>query len=189
VVEVFVVSYSGVAAAGAPLMATFDVTGGTVGRGAGNLLTLPDPDRHLSRVQAKVVGMRGDAFEVSNLSRANSIFVGADELEPLQNTVARIGAELRMGLYVLGTRVAKANVVTGAPLKEPAAPLDAMVTPTGINAVPDPFADVLGVSSAGATHQRVAQPGAGSLSSTRAVNARASLPSSSTRIPDDFDLF
>jgi FHA domain-containing protein len=183
VVEVFVVSYSGGAAAGAPVSATFDAAGGTIGRGAGNVLTLSDPDRHLSRVQAKIIGVKSDSFEISNLSRANSMFVGNNELEPLQNIVARVGTELRMGLYVLGTRPTNASAAVPVPA-EPAAQARSMVAPTGVSAIPDPFAAILGAANARATPSAAAPA-----RTTRASVATASLSPSGTRIPDDFDPF
>jgi FHA domain-containing protein len=192
VVEVFVVSYSGAAAAGAPVSATFDAAGGTIGRGAGNVLTLSDPDRHLSRVQAKIVGVKGDSFEVSNLSRANSMFVGNNELEPLQIVVARVGVELRMGLYVLGTRPVKASVGEPVSVNDRADQVRVAAAPTGINAIPDPFADVLGAAnvraSAAPPEPRAAEL-AQSMRATGASRASPSPRSASTRIPEDFDPF
>jgi FHA domain-containing protein len=168
--------------------ATFDATGGTIGRGAGNLLTLSDPDRHLSRVQAKIVGMKGDSFEVSNLSRANSMFVGSNELEPLQIVVARVGVELRMGLYV------PAKVSAGEPpsTNESAAQTHALIAPIGVNAIPDPFAEILGVTNARASNARAVPraaglPQPGPAAGAPRVNSPPSPPS--TRIPDDFDPF
>lgn len=38
-----------------PLQAEFGAAGGTIGREAGNRLMLPDPERHISRVQARVL--------------------------------------------------------------------------------------------------------------------------------------
>ncbi|MGL5002382.1 MAG: type VI secretion system-associated FHA domain protein, partial [Casimicrobium sp.] len=202
-IEIFVISYSG-SAASASTSAIFDSAGGTIGRGAGNHLTLADPDRHLSRVQAKIVSLSASSFEVSNLSRANSMFVGTSEIEPQQRTIAQVGAELRMGLYVLGTRVTQ-GAARGA-----SEGVGEALTPTvsATQSVPDPFAMVQvapGATSANPFADILDAPAAASkttANATPATRAPASARSAksvgvsapaaaatSMRIPDDFDPF
>jgi FHA domain-containing protein len=194
-IEVFVVSYSG-SASGASTSAVFDSAGGTIGRGAGNHLTLSDPDRHLSRVQAKIVGLSPSTFEVSNLSRANSLFVGTNEVEPLQRATGQVGAELRMGLYVLGTRVSQ-GAARGA--NEASATTVASVI-SATHSVPDPFAM--------ATEQRAAKKGdpfleilgsptsrppdigrSNEMTVTPTPQTGSAQKSGNVSIPDDFDPF
>lgn len=43
-----------------PIQAEFGAAGGTIGREAGNRLMLPDPERHISRVQARVLAEGGN---------------------------------------------------------------------------------------------------------------------------------
>jgi FHA domain-containing protein len=50
----------------------FDERGGTIGRSDTNTLTLPDPERHVSRLQAEVLFV-GQAFSIRNVGSANAI--------------------------------------------------------------------------------------------------------------------
>lgn len=49
-----------------PIQAEFGAGGGTIGREAGNRLTLPDPERHISRVQARVL-VEGGRYMLEDL--------------------------------------------------------------------------------------------------------------------------
>ena len=53
-----VMTYNGAPAE--PVEASFDELGGTIGRADGNLMVLPDPERTISRVHAKVVYRKGN---------------------------------------------------------------------------------------------------------------------------------
>lgn len=82
-----------------PLVAEFDELGGTIGRSDGNQLMLPDPERHVSRLQARIVWHNG-RFEIVNL--------GANPLEAGMQTVPNGGAaaigpgdRLSIGGYLL----------------------------------------------------------------------------------------
>lgn len=83
-----------------PRAADFDELGGTIGRGDGNALVLPDPDRHISRVHAAVV-LRGGRFAIADRSAAlpielNGVSVGQGGEAPIV-----IGDRLRVGDYML----------------------------------------------------------------------------------------
>ena len=57
-----------------PITARFDSHGGSIGRADHSTLSLPDPERVISRKQAEVVFM-GDGFMIRNLGAANPITV------------------------------------------------------------------------------------------------------------------
>jgi FHA domain-containing protein len=185
VIEISVVSYSGRSPSDAQ-SALFGRDGGTIGRAAGNTLTLADPERHLSRVQARFADLGNGRFEIANVSHANSIFVGDTEIEPQEQAQGSVGVTLRMGMYVLRTNRAESNTSKNsadAPLKS-AIDISAdrsEVRPTQLSSVPDPFADLVGASNV----PRDAAP------SLRPARPSSSISSASTptRIPEDFDPF
>ena len=49
----------------------FDLKGGTIGRSDTNTMTLPDPERHISRLQAEVRA-DGAGFAIRNAGAATS---------------------------------------------------------------------------------------------------------------------
>jgi len=102
VYEISVVSYQGNPPA-TPISAVFGADGGTIGRGATNTLVLPDPNRFVSRVQARVA-CRGLGIAIANASTANPLLVNDRELESGAETALHDGDELRIGLYVLHVR-------------------------------------------------------------------------------------
>ena len=115
-----VMTYNGAAAE--PIEASFDELGGTIGRADGNLLVLPDPERTISRVHAKVVYRNGGyAIEDrgSNPILVNGNIVGHGKEWPLAP-----GDVVQIGGYELGVRA------SGSPA-----------------ASSDPFADVFGAES------------------------------------------
>ncbi len=63
-----------------PLSAEFDEQGGTLGRSAGNLFVLPDPERFISGKHAAIV-FRDGSFYITDTS-TNGIYVGGSE-QPL----------------------------------------------------------------------------------------------------------
>jgi FHA domain-containing protein len=108
-----------------PLSAPIGREGVTIGRSSECVLHLPDPERHISRVQAKVESDVAGSLRVSNVSNANSIFVGDREIVPGEASVLAATDELRVGLFTLAVREASR-----------------------------PIADVFGVSVANAPHMR-----------------------------------
>ncbi len=92
-----VLSYNGAPVDG--LSAQFDEIGGTVGRAASNQLVLPDPERTISRVHARIVFRAGGYAVVDNGSNPISVngeVVGAGREHPLKP-----GDELQIGGYLL----------------------------------------------------------------------------------------
>lgn len=77
----------------------FDDTGGTIGRAETNQLALPDPQRHISRLQARVV-CRGGRFEVINQG-ANPITVDGHALGNGASIGIASGARIEIGAYLM----------------------------------------------------------------------------------------
>ncbi len=107
-----------------PVEASFDELGGTIGRADGNLMVLPDPERTISRVHAKVV-FRGGRYAIedrgSNPISVNGQVVGHGKEWPLAP-----GDVILIGGYELGVRASEAPVTQD-----------------------DPFADVFGIGANG----------------------------------------
>ena len=159
-IEIFVASYNGRSLPD-ELAAPFGTEGGTLGRGADNRLILPDPARHVSRVQARIRYEAG-RFLLANVSSANPMFVNDAEIESAAEVPIAPGDELRVGLYVLGVRegqvrAAAASSLAAVPMTGNAAgavaapviggsvdPLKALAGTPGIDSAANPFADLIG---------------------------------------------
>jgi FHA domain-containing protein len=95
-----------VSLAGAPLSQSitgyFDARGGTIGRSDTNTMALPDPERHVSRLQAEVSqsGPKG-GFVIRNVSTTNAFLLNDQRIAPGQAHVLSHGDELQIGTYVL----------------------------------------------------------------------------------------
>jgi len=147
-IEIYVASYNG-RSPPAELKGRFGPAGGTLGRGADNQLVLPDPARHVSRVQARV-RYDGARFLIANVSDANPLFLNDAEIESGSEKPLVAGDELRIGLYALGVRAPAPAGTVGAPAFAGAGgpvaggPLDPLAGLGGGSAGPNPFADLLG---------------------------------------------
>ncbi len=126
-----VLSYNGTAASDPAC--TFDELGGTVGRADSNQLVLPDPERTVSRVHARVVCLAGRYSVVDNGSNTisvNGVIIGTGKPYPLTP-----GDRVQIGGYVLGVSAAAAALSS------------------------DPFADLFGDAALGlAAPARAAVP-------------------------------
>ena len=88
-------SLNGLPAADAP-SATFDELGGTIGRAEGNLMVLPDPERTISRVHAKVV-FRNGQYAIEDRG-SNPILVNGNLVAvPVRFAGSRAEAAMDMG--------------------------------------------------------------------------------------------
>jgi type VI secretion system FHA domain protein len=161
-----VLSYNGEPADG--LQAQFDEIGGTIGRADNNQLVLPDPERTISRVHARVV-FRGGGYAVvdngSNPISVNGLPVGAGREQPLKP-----GDQLQIGGYVIAASAA-------------AAPKSS-----------DPFADLFGDTPVGlavpAQPVTAPRPPATVPTAMWPAPAPAAAPSLAPgHIPDDWDPF
>jgi FHA domain-containing protein len=95
------------------IVGNFDVAGGSIGRAPTNTLTLPDPDRHISRSHAQIICNDGD-FLIRNVSSANPIAV--DGRVVLPGEVVSLGhcVEILMGSYALQAKRITATLTTGS---------------------------------------------------------------------------
>jgi type VI secretion system FHA domain protein len=144
-----VLSYNGAPADGPS--AQFDELGGTIGRANNNQLVLPDPERTISRVHARLL-FRGGGFAIadngSNPISVNGIPTGAGREHPLKP-----GDRVQIGGYELEVREAGASprrddpfadlfgdsalgLATPAPMNAPAPP--ARAAPPAMAAWPPP---------------------------------------------------
>src|SRR3954468_20631728 len=83
-----------------PIVGCFDEKGGTIGRSDTNTMTLPDPERHISRLQAEVIA-DGAQVVARNAASANAIFVNGRALGPGERGALAHHDELRIGGYLL----------------------------------------------------------------------------------------
>ena len=80
--------------------ATFDAPGGTLGRSADNQLTLPDPQRHICRIQA-AVRISDNACYLVNLSSMSQVSINGRPILRDQEVPLVAGDELTIGTYTL----------------------------------------------------------------------------------------
>lgn len=112
-----------------PLSAQFDELGGDIGRADTNQLVLPDPERTISRVHARVLFRASSGFGIVDQG-SNAISVNGIQLGKGREAAIKPGDQIQIGGYVL--------VVEAA-------------SPSG--AAADPFADFFGVAPATALTQ------------------------------------
>ena len=86
-----------------PLVGTFGASGGTIGRSDTNTIALPDPERHISRLQAEIT-VEGHRYLIRNAGAANPILLNGRALSPDERAKLAHGDELRIGGYVLSVQ-------------------------------------------------------------------------------------
>lgn len=121
------------------LEAIFSETGGTIGRAATNTLVLPDPEKHLSRLQASVTSRAG-RYIIKDLGGTNLVYLNGRELGHSVEAPLGDGDRLSMGDYTLEVTVSEFEPSAGAG----AATLKGEVQepPAGVSeAVSHPFAE------------------------------------------------
>ena len=99
-----------------PLVADFDEMGGNIGRGEGNTLVLPDPERHISRTHAAIV-FRAGAYAVRDQGTATPVYVNGQPLGNGREVPIVDGDEIRIGGYTL-----QVGVTTEVNAQNPLAP-------------------------------------------------------------------
>jgi FHA domain-containing protein len=114
-----------------PLSAQFDELGGDIGRADTNQLVLPDPERTISRVHARVLFRAASGFGIVDQG-SNAISVNGQPLGKGRESPIKPGDRIEVGGYVLMVEAATAS-----------------------GAAADPFADFFGLAPAAA----VTQPG------------------------------
>jgi predicted component of type VI protein secretion system len=83
-----------------PLFGHFDERGGTLGRSDDATLTLPDPDRRISRLQANVLHRDGQ-YWIENVSDISPVLHNGHPVGQGMQVVLRDGDELRISGYSL----------------------------------------------------------------------------------------
>jgi FHA domain-containing protein len=83
-----------------PITAHFDSRGGTLGRADHNTMALPDPERHVSRVQAEI-SASASGYVIRNVGTANPIAVSGRVVATGESTNLAHGDEIRVGGYLL----------------------------------------------------------------------------------------
>lgn len=195
----------------------FDERGGTIGRSDTNTLSLPDPERHISRLQAEVWFSNG-GFSIRNVGSANAITVNGRPINPGEGTNLGDGDEIVVGSYsmraTLGEAVdpaatqpvavdprtvIKSSATEGKTNPRPRSALGG-ATVAGTTSASNPFADLLGSAVKPATDDPFAGLMGGQPANppTTAVHVRkptppaqppAAPPAVAARLPDDFDPF
>lgn len=83
-----------------PITASFDANGGTIGRADHNTMALPDPERHISRLQAEIVAS-GSSYLIKNVGAANPIIVAGRSLAQGESAPLADRDQIRIGGYLL----------------------------------------------------------------------------------------
>ena len=78
----------------------FDELGGSIGRGLDCHMVLPDPDRRVSRTQARI-RYQHNQFWLHNASTSNPMYVDGVELSPGSSQLLGPGDEIRAGSYLM----------------------------------------------------------------------------------------
>jgi type VI secretion system FHA domain protein len=131
-----------------PVMGTISGSGGTIGRGLDNVISLPDPMRLVSRQHVQFTLDSSGLFRVSNISSENTAYVNDEELLRGESRVLRHHDILVVGGYVL--RVSYPGQGQGQRNAEPAPPSPppaAVVPPQGRPAGGDFLSELLGPST------------------------------------------
>lgn len=176
----------------------FDERGGTIGRSDTNTLSLPDPERHISRLQAEVWFSNG-GFSIRNVGSANAITVNGRPINPGEGTTLSHGDEIAVGSYAMraslgeapaadaATQIApvdartviKASVTEGKTNPRPRSVLGGSTVAPATSAS-NPFADLLGTSAKAVTDDPFAGLMGGEPANppTTAVHVRVPVPTS-----------
>jgi FHA domain-containing protein len=187
------------------IVAEFDQRGGTIGRSDSNTMTLPDPERHVSRLQAEVRCAAG-VYSLRNVGNANPIIVNGRPVGPGEAVTLRDADQLTIGGYELRVelreqaamsqkpplRAVDSRTVIGASAREEKTgpPRQAAASRAGAAPPGDPFAGLLNTPAQAGAADPFADllgPASPPPAPLRAApSPRAPVP---PRLPDDFDPF
>ena len=109
-----VLSYNGARAEGP--VAQFDEIGGTIGRADNNQLVLPDPERTISRVHARIVYRAGRFAIVDNGS--NPISINGVPAGAGREQVLKPGDQVQIGGYLLEVQEGTVAAASGDPFAD-----------------------------------------------------------------------
>ena len=195
-----------------PITAYFDAKGGTIGRADHNTMALPDPERHISRLQAEIL-VSGARYLVKNVGAANPITVAGRLIGQGDSSPLAHGDELRIGGYLLqviddlsasaeSAEITRGRAVVSAntPRPPPMPASTPLPDDSGRLSSNNPFADLFG-SAAPASSPAAAirapsadafadlmPPPAGVAAGSAAIPARSMAPTAPI-LPYDLDLF
>lgn len=134
-----------------PLSAQFDELGGDIGRADTNQLVLPDPERTVSRVHARVLFRASTGFGIVDQG-SNPISVNGEQLGKGREANIQPGDSLQIGGYVLAVEAGAAGAGAQDPFADffglaPASPLghQAQHPPTRPGIRREPPVDPLGL--------------------------------------------
>jgi predicted component of type VI protein secretion system len=123
-----------------PLIGRFDERGGTLGRSDDATLTLPDPERLISRIQAQILH-RDEHYWLENISAASAVLHNGRPLSAGMRVILSEGDELRIGEYALQAafedEVTSATILRGRTVvppvhNTPSSPVIASKTPSPV---------------------------------------------------------
>lgn len=114
--------------------AVFTEAGGTIGRSPECTLTLPDPERHVSRIQAEI-SFSGGKFILVDRGIANPVQCNGEVVTAGHAVALRDGDELHVGDYVLRVEFERTEFPQTKTRREPVTgPAGAEFAPTAFNA-------------------------------------------------------
>jgi type VI secretion system FHA domain protein len=192
-----VLSYNGAPADGPA--AEFNELGGTIGRADNNQLVLPDPERTISRVHARVV-FRGGGYAVVD-NGSNPISVNGQPVGAGREQALKPGDQIQIGGYLLAASAVAAaesdpydelfgdaamGLAAPPPVSAPA-PARTAMAPTAVWPPPTPAADPWLAPPSPPSLSPVQSPFAAMPSPTAAQERTPAL--SAAHIPDDWDPF
>ena len=157
-------SYNGAPASGP--QAGFDELGGTIGRADSNQLVLPDPERTISRVHARIVFRTHGYTIVDNGS--NPISVNGQPLGSGREHPLKAGDQVQIGGYLLAVTEGAASTAA---------------------AKDDPFADLFGDATGGLATPHAAPAPVRSVMHTWSPPPAPAAAAAPGAIPDDWDPF
>jgi FHA domain-containing protein len=193
-----------------PLVGRFDERGGSIGRSDNATMTLPDPERLISRVQANV-SFGANIYWLEDVGSANPVVHNGLPLGPGVKVPLKPNDDLRIGGYRLTVEYEQTDTAatilrgrvqtTPKPTSEPPPPTPVQVggnpfadllgpgAPSGSSGAPrnnDPFADLLSPGAGASPPPGPSKPASSRPPATPAASAQ---PSVAARLPDDFDPF
>lgn len=139
-----------------PMSAQFDELGGDIGRADTNQLVLPDPERTISRVHARVLFRANSGYGIVDQG-SNAISVNGIQLGKGREAAIQPGDRIQIGGYVVLVEAAAAGTTTSDPFADFFGLAPATATQPSIRR-DRAAADPLGLY--GATASRMPQPGA-----------------------------
>lgn len=184
-----------------PQSMVFSDKGGSIGRSQENTMVLLDSERLVSRVQARI-DKSEESYVIENLSSTSTIFVGETELSKRKQAVLNDGAEIRIGLYVLGVRfienpkqgslIESAHTVTstsvgrleGVPVDDPLSLFGSI----GSSNISNPFGDLICAPSTNTSVEQVSNL-SGFESDVPELSKEVPYKRMSGTIPEDFNAF